>query len=106
MDFIEKQLHLLGIPLEIALTNFPNPFDRQTTFRLDLPPEADRVCLQVYSVTGQSIRTLLHEDHTPGRVAISWDGRDARGRRVASGLYLCRLDIGKNRTVRKVIVLR
>jgi hypothetical protein len=104
--FVRDQLERLDIPFEVALTNFPNPFDRETTFRLDLPPEADRVCLQVYSVTGRRIRTLLHEVRTPGRIAISWDGRDAQGRRVASGLYLCRLDIGKSMVVRKAMVLR
>ncbi|MCD6334547.1 MAG: VCBS repeat-containing protein [Candidatus Latescibacteria bacterium] len=104
--FVRDQLERLGIPFQIALTNFPNPFDKETTFRLDVPPEADRVCLQIYNVTGQRIRTLLHEDHTPGRIAISWDGRDAYGRRGASGVYLCRLDIGESRVVRKIMLLR
>jgi hypothetical protein len=104
--FVRDQLERLDIPPKIALTHFPNPFDEQTTFYLDVPPEAVRVRLEIYNLTGQRIRTLLYEETMPGRVAISWDGRDERGRRVASGLYFCRLDIGKSRTVRKVIVLR
>ncbi len=104
--FVRAQLERLDIPNKIALTHFPNPFDEQTTFYLDVPPEAGRVRLEIYNLTGQRIRTLLYEETLPGRVAISWDGRDERGNQVASGLVLCRLDIGERRTVRKVIVLR
>ncbi|MCK5328826.1 MAG: hypothetical protein KAR36_09495, partial [Candidatus Latescibacteria bacterium] len=104
--FVRDQLERLDIPEKIALTNFPNPFDDQTTFFLDVPPEASRVRLEIYNLTGQRIRTLLREARQPGRVAISWDGRDERGNQVASGLVLCRLDIGESRTVRKIILLR
>ncbi|MFH1009340.1 MAG: FG-GAP-like repeat-containing protein, partial [Candidatus Latescibacterota bacterium] len=104
--FVREQLEHLDVPPEISLANFPNPFDRKTTFRLALPPETERASLKIYDLAGQHIRTLLQETRPPGRLSIAWDGRDAKGRPVASGLYLCRLDIGVATSLRKVMVLR
>ena len=41
-----------------------------------------------------------------GRGVVTWDGRDDDGRAVASGLYLCRLDVGNLRQTKKMVFLR
>ena len=50
--------------------------------------------LRVYDMRGQVIRTLVREFvDAPGRREAAWDGTDDRGRRVAGGVYLYRLEV-------------
>ena len=56
--------------------------------------ELDRrqpVSLRVHNLTGQRVATLTERVYPKGTFAVSWDGRDDRGREVASGVYLARL---------------
>jgi hypothetical protein len=72
--------------------NYPNPFNPETTISYDLP-EMAHVRLVVHDLSGQAIRTLVHDaHHQPGRYAIVWDGRDDEGQEVASGIYFYRLE--------------
>jgi hypothetical protein len=41
-----------------------------------------------------------------GRGVVVWDGRDDAGRPVASGLYVCRLEVDGSRQVKKMLLLR
>ena len=40
---------------------------------------------------GQIVRELLRQNHLPGFYQVAWDGRDASGREVASGIYIYRM---------------
>ena len=42
----------------------------------------------------------------PGRYAATWDGTDARGRRMANGIYFYRLDLPGFRSVKKAVLMR
>ncbi|MCA9755835.1 MAG: T9SS type A sorting domain-containing protein [Candidatus Eisenbacteria bacterium] len=73
---------------------FPNPFSPQTTIRFTLPEES-AVDLAIYNVSGRLVRTLIaNEPQTAGRHEVVWDGRDASGRELPSGVYLSRLESG------------
>jgi len=37
---------------------------------------------------------------------VRWDGRDDRGEPVASGIYFCRMETGRFRATRKLVLLR
>ncbi|NNE44200.1 MAG: T9SS type A sorting domain-containing protein, partial [Gemmatimonadetes bacterium] len=85
--------------------NAPNPFVGATTVRYTL--SADRnVSLGVYNVTGRLVRTLVDGRMSAGRNAVAWDGRDAQGRRLASGIYFFRLNDGERTVTRKSVLLR
>jgi hypothetical protein len=73
-----------------ALRAFPNPFnaDTRVEFNLDAP---GRLEVAVFSVTGQRVRVLSDRSYPVGTGSAAWDGRDAYGRRVASGTYLIRV---------------
>jgi hypothetical protein len=88
--------------------NHPNPFNPTTTIPYDLPAEASpvRVRLRVLDTAGRLVRTLVDEDQTGGSRAVVWDGRDARGGAVSSGVYFCILDAGGERRTRKVVLLK
>lgn len=83
----------------------PNPFNPKTTFSFDLPAER-RVRLAVYALDGSLVRTLLAEPLPAGRYDVEWDGRDQAGHAVAAGAYFFRIDTGREREVRKTMLVK
>jgi len=90
-------------PTSLRLSAGPNPFTDDATIRFALP-EARRSTLRVYSVTGQLVRTLVDAALPAGDHAVTWDGRDAGGHGIGSGVYLCRLDAGAASTTKLVLM--
>jgi flagellar hook assembly protein FlgD len=62
--------------------------------------------VRVYSADGRLVATLLRGTVEPGVREVMWDGRDAGGRPVATGVYFCRLDAGGGTLTRKMILGR
>lgn len=78
--------------------NYPNPFNPQTTIEYDLPVEAI-VCMDIFNLTGQKIRTLLNAAlQGAGFRQVIWNGCDDQGKLVGSGVYLFRLIVLKSST--------
>jgi hypothetical protein len=96
-----------GIPSAFVLYgNSLNPFDARTEIRFGLP-EAGRVALQVFDISGRLVRELVAgETLAAGVHAVTWDGRDGAGRSVSSGVYLCRLDAGRHQQTRRMVLSR
>jgi len=69
--------------------------------------QADRLTLSIENDDQQVVRTIV-ADHAAGRGRFArwWDGRDDAGARVASGLYLVRIDAAGTRLTRRVVVVR
>jgi ligand-binding sensor domain-containing protein len=89
----------------LMLRNHPNPFNPSTTISFTLPAPG-RVNLSVYSITGQKVRTLWDGYRTYGTYTIIWDGKDDYGNAVSSGIYIARLQSGKQVVSRKVVLIR
>ncbi len=85
--------------------NYPNPFNPTTTIRFQLNRAAD-IELAVYDLSGRLVRTLMRSPQRAGMHTLQWDGRDANGQAVASGVYLYRLRSGGQVQVRRMVVLR
>jgi flagellar hook assembly protein FlgD len=66
--------------------------------------------LTIYNIAGQTIRTLVDEPQLAGYHSILWDGCDASGNEVASGIYIYRFSARSNEaafaTVKKMTLLR
>lgn len=71
----------------------PNPFRRSTLLAFDLARAGD-VLLRLYDAGGRRVRTLVDEHLAAGRHEIAWEGDDDAGRRLAAGIYFCRLSSG------------
>lgn len=84
--------------------NYPNPFNPSTVieFSLGAPGMAE---LDIFSITGQNVRTLVRGYETAGSHRVIWDGRDASGMYAASGVYLYRLRSGGQVTVKKMLLM-
>ncbi len=84
--------------------NSPNPVISGTYIEYELPTTTN-VTLKVYDVTGRAIR-ILSGGNQPGRYRVYWDGKDNSGNRVASGVYFYRMEAGKFKATRKLMVIR
>jgi len=89
--------------------NFPNPFNPSTTIRFEIDATAagSEVKLSVYSLRGKRVRTLVSgSGMEPGTHAVHWDGTDDRGADLPSGVYIYRLEVGDDRSTRKMLLAR
>lgn len=62
--------------------------------------------LGIYDSSGQEVRAVMQRHEKAGSHVVTWDGRDAHGVKVASGVYLCRLSVGDGVWVRKMALLK
>jgi hypothetical protein len=94
-----------GPPADAALDLSPNPAVAGTLVRFALPATG-RVRLGVYDVAGRLERELANDILAAGPHALAWDGADARGRAVRSGVHLVRLETPAGVLVRKLVRTR
>ncbi len=82
----------------------PNPFTSGTslTFALQSPKQVE---LGVYDVSGRLVRRLTSGAQDAGTHVINWDGRDASGARVKTGVYFVRGTIGGAATGSRLLVI-
>jgi len=66
----------------------------------------ERVKLKVYDLTGRVVRTLVDNVQEPAYYNIRWDGRDDKGKRLASGIYFYRIEVGRFKSTKKMVILR
>jgi hypothetical protein len=83
----------------------PNPVTPSTILAFDLPRRT-RARLELFGADGRLVRTVQEGDAGPGTIRIGWDGMDARGQRLPSGIYLLRLEAEGRTEARRVAVIR
>jgi hypothetical protein len=89
--------------------NYPNPFNPSTLIPFAVPATAENSAkrgLYIYNALGQLIRTWDLNGIKAGYHVQAWDGRDRAGRPVGSGVYMVRLQAGKSRQTRKILLVR
>ncbi|MEE8573285.1 MAG: T9SS type A sorting domain-containing protein, partial [Gemmatimonadota bacterium] len=91
--------------VSLRLKAFPNPTRGGTTLAFNMPVTAI-VNVKIYDVSGRLIRRIAGEEIQAGPHELSWDGIDASGAKVPSGMYFCRLEAGGQRETQKLTVLR
>ena len=94
----------------VLLTNYPNPFNPETWIPYHLATSTD-VRINIYNAQGVLVRalTLGHQSagyYTSRRRAAYWDGRNALGERVASGVYFYQLQADEISPMRKMVILK
>jgi len=84
--------------------NYPNPFNPSTTIAYSITQQS-AVRATVYDMNGELVQVLVDGERAPGRHTMIWNGINASGVSVGSGVYVCQLQIGSVRqTVRMVLV--
>jgi flagellar hook assembly protein FlgD len=85
---------------------YPNPFNPKAMVAFELERQAT-VSLRIYDLAGRLVRTLETErSFTAGRHEVSWNGTDAAGRTVASGVYILHVGDGQSRVTKRMTLLK
>lgn len=107
-NFIKEQIAEIElIPTSCELfQNFPNPFNPATTIRYGLPKE-ERVTLVIYNLHGQEVSRLVNYEMQEGGYHIAiWDGRNFAGDKIASGIYIYRIQTRNFTQYKKMILVK
>jgi hypothetical protein len=92
-------------PAATALNAWPNPFNPLLNLAGALPASAPAI-VTVHDLAGRTLRTLVVDVVAEGRFTAQWDGRDAAGRPVPSGVYVLRAGTGSQAVHRRVVLAR
>lgn len=90
---------------EWTLQSFPNPFNTNTRITFFAPTQGN-VKLDVWNILGQRVASLADEDFGRGAHTIYWDGNNASGYPLTSGVYFVSLRAGSTLRVFKSLLLR
>jgi hypothetical protein len=94
-----------SVSATVLLQNHPNPFNPSTSIRFDLKHDSD-VKLAVFDAAGAYVATLASGPYTSGSHDVMWNGTDAKGSRVGSGVYFYRLESQGKTLTRKMVLLK
>jgi len=89
--------------------NFPNPFNPETIIRLSVPEtkvQDEQFIIEVYSITGQKVRTLFEGTKTAGIHSFVWNGTDDASNNLAGGIYYYQVKSLRYQETCKMILLR
>ena len=108
---LSVNLDSIGQPMQNQLLqNYPNPFNPETWIPYQLS-EDSAVSISIYDTTGQLVRTLSLGFQTAGfynsrERAAYWDGHNALGERVASGIYFYQLTTPEFQQTRRLVIVK
>jgi len=101
----------INLPTAFALhASSPNPLRLSsatgaTMIKYDLPEPAE-TRVEIYNILGSHVATLVSGRRQAGRHAITWNGRDKNGLRVAGGMYLYVIKAGEFTAQRKLVLMK
>jgi hypothetical protein len=107
---IQVQVPLLRkIPFSLSIYPNPNPCKSAFTITYSVPgilglgaAEDKSVNLKLYDCMGRLVMTIVDEKEKPGYYRINWDN----GLKVKTGVYFVRLEAGKYKGIRKVVLVK
>jgi hypothetical protein len=85
--------------------NTPNPFNEYATIQYQLSAPG-KVQLSIYNITGQLVKELVNVVQPAGAYKTKWDGRDANGRMVGTGIYIYRLKTVDQQLTKKMMLIK
>src|SRR5690554_1745220 len=98
---------LLAVIEPFIISNYPNPFNPETTITFTLPEDTENLSLLIYNIRGQLVRTIIERVSYPrGEYQVVWDGRNQSGQPVTTGIYFCRLAGPNDERVNKMMLLK
>jgi hypothetical protein len=85
--------------------NYPNPFNPSTTIQFNLS-DANHINLDIYSINGVHIKSLVNDYLESGSYQYTWNGKDKHNIPVSSGVYFYKFDNGTISETKRMILLR
>jgi hypothetical protein len=103
---IEDFTGVRELPNDFSLEqNYPNPFNPSTIISYSLLRRL-HVTVSVYDILGRRVITLVDESQGEGSYHVRWDGRDAKGREIATGVYLYQIRTEDFTETKKMTLLK
>ncbi len=103
---VQVEEEKVELPQTLVLEqNYPNPFNNETRIAFSLP-RAGFILLQIHSLTGETVCTLLSDNREAGHHRIVWDGKTRRGQAASSGIYFYTLQYEGSVQSGKMLLLR
>lgn len=104
----ETQMNLTGVQKENNITpvsfllsqNYPNPFNPTTNIKYSIA-KSGMVTLKIYNLLGQVVTTLVSQEQKPGNYVVNFDAS-----KLASGVYMYRLQSGDYTLTKKLMLLK
>ena len=95
--------------IDNSATNFnfltsPNPFKETSNINFNVKNQST-IKINIYSIEGNLITTLLNETKSTGDYSIKWNGVDKNGNKIVAGIYYVSISDGKKMATRKIIKL-
>ena len=85
--------------------NYPNPFNPHTSIAFHLSA-SEKVTISIFNLKGEEVRILVNEKMSSGRHVLQWDGKDASGNPVPSGIFFYRLNGSSFSETKRMILLK
>ena len=110
LAYLQRLLEVVTPEKTRLLANYPNPFNPETWIPYQLATDSN-VQITIYDAAGSMVRTLMLGHQAEGYYtnrsrAAYWDGRNAIGERVASGVYFYTLTTDTFSATRKMLILK
>ncbi|QQS37887.1 MAG: DUF3160 domain-containing protein [Ignavibacteriales bacterium] len=92
----------------ILISNYPNPFNPSTIIAFTIPASLtnSNVKLDLFDVQGQLVKTLISGRLASGNYIVRWEGENASGSQVSTGVYIYNLTVGERIVSGKMMLLK
>lgn len=94
---------IVDLPASLAVTNYPNPFNPETTISMYLPEHSD-VKLSIFNLKGQVVYDIKLPGVQRGQHNYIWNAKDSAGKPLSSGVYLCRIESSAGVVTKKMVL--
>ncbi len=110
IEHVQTNANEVIIPVTTELSgNFPNPFNPTTSIKYALHEDA-KICIKIFNIKGQKVKTLVDKQQSAGYHTVMWNGKDNSGKAAASGLYFYKMvsegNSGDYTSIKKMILLK
>lgn len=101
-----KSIKNNSVPKGYALEqNYPNPFNPTTLINYSIP-RSSNVKIAIFNSLGQLVKTLVNQNQGTGNYSVDWNGTDAAGNVVSSGIYFYQLKTSDFIQTRKMLLMK
>jgi hypothetical protein len=104
MGVAENPKNASGTIENIRVT--PNPFCDRVRIKLAIPTFTQEVTVYIYDALGCMVRNINLNTSDKSVASVYWDGCDADGRKLASGVYFITVDTGEKKIARQILLIR
>jgi predicted outer membrane repeat protein len=100
---VAEEVPVAGYNYEL-FQNVPNPFNSNTTIGFSLP-RTEKVSIEIFDALGGKVMSF-NGTYNEGKNEIKWNGADANGLMLPSGMYVVRLSSGSVNLTRQMMIIR